>query len=99
VFIRGGKIHRVLERIDIAGHPDIKRARRTGKNPFLLKMARAVLEGKGPERVRQRTMSLEIDLTKDLQPIALPEGKTANLRGIFAGLRATSEVPEVPGLP
>jgi hypothetical protein len=97
-YVNKGRLIRVLEKIDLEGHEDLKRARQTGRNRFHLELLRDLRAGRGPEVIRNREMSFELlsqgqELTID-PPI---EGLTGNLRVLFAPKKQPAAAP--PQLP
>jgi len=84
IYVAKGRLVRVLEQIDIDSQPEIKRARQTGRNKFLVSLAQNVKQGKGAERIDERKMAFEI--ISHGGPITVPvpgDGFIGNLSVLF----------------
>lgn len=100
LYESSGKIVRILEVIDARSHPDFVRARRTGRNPYLLQLEKDVEEGRGPQKVRPRKMAFEIlQSEKTIQVSLPPNAFVGNLQVLFAATSTKSETSEVPVAP
>lgn len=84
LYVKDGALVRVFEQISIDNHPEVKRARETGRNQTLLKNIDAVKAGQGPERVRERAMQWEIlSLAKPVSVTLPTAALTGDLRALF----------------
>ena len=84
IYVVKGRLSRILEQIDIDDQPEIKRARQTGRNKFLLKLANDVKTARAGQRIRERKMQFEIvSRGKRFSVKVPPEGFAGNLRVLF----------------
>ncbi len=97
-FAKNGKLLRVLEKISIDDHPDVMRARETGRNKTLLSTVEAIKAGQGPEKIRERAMAWEIESVGEPVSVSVPaEAVQGDLKAIFAP--AAPAAPAIPGAP
>lgn len=84
IFVVKNRVVRILEQIDIDSQTEIKRARETGRNKFLLRLAQEVKQGRTDQRIRERRMSFEIIQQGEPLTVIVPkEGYVGNLRVLF----------------
>lgn len=101
IYLVKNRLVRILEQIDIESQADIKRARETGRNKFLLQLADEVRRGRTDQKVRERKMSFEILGLGERLTVGIPlEGFAGNLRVLFGrkeeGTPASGETPAAP---
>lgn len=109
IYLVKNRLVRILEQIDIESQAEIKRAAETGRNRFLLQLAREVKQGRTDQKVRERKMSFEIRNSGERLSVSIPlEGFAGNLRVLFGEKKedegqgqAEQPVapPVAPGLP
>lgn len=99
IYLVEGRVVRILEQIDIDTHPEIKRARETGRNRFLIGLAEEVKAGRTDQKIRERSMSFEIMDSGEPVTVTIPtEGFVGNLRVLF-GERQTDQTQGEPTSP
>jgi hypothetical protein len=103
VYTIRNRVVRILEQIDIESQTEIKRARQTGRNRFLLRLAEEVKRGRTDQKIRERHMSFEILSQGEALRVPVPnEGFIGNLRVLFGekkeeeGIPSQAEPPVVP---
>lgn len=80
VYLKEGRVVRVLEQIDFESHPEIVKAVERRRPQFLLDVLEALREGIGDDPVRPRRMSVEVEPPDRNLRIELPTGaRTANI--------------------
>jgi hypothetical protein len=101
IYTVKNRVVRIMEQIDIESQQEIKRALETGRNKFLIKLARDVKAGRTDQKIRERKMSFEILTSRGRIIVAVPsEGFVGNLRVLFGDTAgATPEDGEPPPIP
>lgn len=83
IYVKGSRILRILEHVDVEGHKDFVEARKKGKKR-LLELLKSVLAGQGPERVLPRKMSVVFSELGAKVSIRQPQDALlASLAGFF----------------
>lgn len=104
-YVKDGSVHKVLEEVDIEGHEEFRRALRSGRPKFLLRLLDELRAGRTAETIRVRRMSLAFTSLGERVSVELPpDSFTGNLRGLFGsdgavtliGRGVTSPVPRAP---
>lgn len=105
IYVKGGRITRVMEHVDIEGHFEFVRARERNSTR-MLELLEAIQTGAGPERIVERKMEVSFsELGSDDIAIDVPRGAlVASLRSAFAGTPsigsffsvAPMDVPAIP---
>lgn len=97
IYVKDGRVVRVLEEIDVEGHEQIVDAREEGEPEFLLDLVKAIEEGRGDETIRPREMAAVFDELDSTISTALPtEAQTANL-GEIIGSGSLHKFPGAEG--
>lgn len=105
IYVVRNRVVRILEQIDVDSQTEIKRARQTGRNKFLLRLAQEVKQGRTDQKIRERLMSLEITTRGERLTVPVPnEGFIGNLRVLFGEKKEEStesqgETTAAPVLP
>lgn len=85
IYVKDGRVVRVLEEIDVEGHREFVDARREGEPEFLLDLLEAVKQGRGDEEVRPREMAVRFTALGDDVEISIPaDVRMANLRSLVS---------------
>lgn len=83
-YVEDGEITRVLEDIDIEGHEEFRRALKTGRPKFLLRLLDELRSGRTAETIRVRQMSMTFTSLGVPITVSLPQDAlTGNLRGLL----------------
>lgn len=83
VYVKGNRILRILEEVDVDGHPEFVEAREKNRQR-LLDLLRAIKEAEGAERVIPRRMSVEFGDFGDRILVRQPQDAlTASLSGVL----------------
>lgn len=86
IYVKGDRIVKILEDIDIDGHAEFREARERGFQR-LLDLMRAVKEAQGADRIIPRKMSIEFESLGEEVSVRQPAGAlAASLKGIFGPL-------------
>jgi hypothetical protein len=94
IYVTGNRVVRVIEQIDIDGHPDFVEARKE-KKKRMLEFLDQIKGLQGTQAINEREMSLVFKFTSKTFQVRQPqEGLRANLKGIFSP--ASNETEQVP---
>ncbi len=84
IYVRQGKVIRVLEQIEIEEHEEFRRAREGRRPKYYLDILEQVLQGRTREPIRERRIAIEFKFPGEFQ-VTLPvqEALAANLGELF----------------
>jgi hypothetical protein len=93
IYVKDGRIFRIIEEVDIAGHPDFVDAKEQGKTQMLefLEQIQALT---GSRAVEEREMTIVFrNIGEETTVRPPPEPLRASLRGIFSPVGEGEELP------
>lgn len=97
IYVRDGRVVRVLEEIDVEGHERFVDARRDGGPEFLFDLLEGVKEGRGDEEVRPREMAVRFDRLGERVQVSEPgDVRVANL-GDLVSSGSVHKFPDLEG--
>ena len=94
IFVRGGRVVRIMEDVDLDGHADFVDAKKK-KKKRMLELLATIQRLKGADAIRERTMTVTFtDLGKEVEVRQPPEALKVPLRGLLAQGLASFGSPE-----
>lgn len=95
IYVKNGRMVRVLEVVDFEDQPDMLKAKREHKPKFLLQQLDQLRKGAGENPVRQRAMSIYV-LGTGQNDVALPPGAIKANLGTLVSSGALARLPGAP---